>query len=210
MKGWISLHFSIFNVLKSKVKVIFLLSHCFPYVILISLIKNLSLTFNTQGIMKKIALIVAVLGFHILSAQKLNDKGLYVNGDEGSPLLANNELFNGILSQTKDGIKSDFTVKEGVIDGPASYFYASGKLMEVGTFTNGQKDQKWTRYNENGSVSAIAFYHVGKKTGTWVVFDDNGKKRFEMNYNDGQKTGVWTSWDENGAVASVKDYSKVN
>ncbi len=161
--------------------------------------------------MKKVVLIVlSTLGIGLLNAQKLNDKGLYINDSENSANLFNGELFNGVLSETKNGIKSEFTVKEGVIDGPASYFYASGKLMESGSFTKGQKDQKWTRYNENGTTSAIAFYTLGKKTGTWLVFDENGKKRFEMNYLNGEKTGIWTNWDENGSVASTKDYGQVN
>lgn len=161
--------------------------------------------------MKKIAIaVLSVLALSFGNAQVQNDKGLYVNAGENTPNLINGELFNGVIEKNENGIKSTFTVKEGVIDGPANYFYASGKLMETGTFTNGIKDQKWVRYNESGSVSAIAFYNLGKKTGTWLVYDESGKKRFEMNYNNGDKTGVWTSWDENGAVASTKDYGKLN
>jgi antitoxin component YwqK of YwqJK toxin-antitoxin module len=152
--------------------------------------------------MKKIVfLVLSVLGFALTQAQSLNDKGLYTDSE--------GELFNGTITQTKSDLKSEFQVKDGMVNGEARYFYASGKLMESGTFTKGQKDQKWVRYNENGTTSAIAFYSLGKKTGTWLVFDDTGKKRFEMNYTDGEKTGIWTSWDENGAVASTKDYSKV-
>jgi antitoxin component YwqK of YwqJK toxin-antitoxin module len=160
--------------------------------------------------MKNIVVVLAVLGFNFLNAQVLNDKGLYVNDSENTPNLVNGALFNGVIEKTENGIKSDFTVKEGVIDGPANYYYASGQVMEAGTFKNGQKDQKWTRYNENGSVSAVAFYNLGKKTGTWLVYDEKGNKRFEMNYSNGEKTGMWTSWDENGAVASTKDYGKLN
>lgn len=161
--------------------------------------------------MKKIVIVVlSVVAFSFVSAQKLNDKGLYINDSENSANLYHGELFNGIISETKNGIKSEFTVKEGVIEGEANYFFASGNLMEKGIFTNGQKDQKWIRFNENGTTSAIAFYNLGKKTGTWLVYDETGKKRFEMNYIDGEKTGVWTNWDENGTVASIKDYSKVN
>ena len=153
--------------------------------------------------MKKVVIVVlSVLSFGFLNAQTQNDKGLYIDSD--------GELFNGTISKTQNSIKSDFNVKEGVIDGEASYYYASGQLMEKGVFTKGQKDEKWTRYNENGTTSAIAFYNLGKKTGTWLVYDENGKKRFEMNYTDGEKTGVWTNWDENGTVASTKDYSHAN
>jgi len=152
--------------------------------------------------MKKVViLILSVLSFSFLSAQNLNDKGLYIDSD--------NELFNGTISKTQNGIKSDLNVKEGLIEGDATYYYASGKMMEKGAFTKGQKDQKWVRYNENGTVSAVAFYNLGKKTGTWLVYDEAGKKRFEMNYTDGEKTGIWTSWDENG-VTSTKDYSHAN
>jgi antitoxin component YwqK of YwqJK toxin-antitoxin module len=154
--------------------------------------------------MKTIGVVLLGIMLSVTSvyAQTLNDKGLYVDSD--------GELFNGTISQTQNNVKSDFTVKDGAITGEASYYYASGKLMETGSFVNGKKDQKWMRYTENGSVSAIAFYSLGKKTGTWLVFDDKNNKRFEMNYNNGEKTGVWTSWDENGMVANTKDYSQTN
>lgn len=153
--------------------------------------------------MKKLILSLAsllLLGFS--SAQTLNDKGLYIDGE--------GELFSGTISQEQNNTKSQFSVKEGVIEGEASYFYASGKLMESGYFTKGQKDQKWTRYSENGGIIAIGFYKLGKKDGTWLVFDESGKKRFEMTYADGQKSGVWTSWDEQGKELSKADYTKVN
>lgn len=149
--------------------------------------------------MKKLGLILlSVLSLNFLNAQTQNDKGLYIDS-EGN-------LFNGTIAKTENTVKTDFTVTEGVINGEATYYYASGNKMETGMFTNGQKDQKWTRFNENGTVSAIAFYNLGKKTGTWLVYDETGKKRFEMNYNNGEKTGTWTNWDENGAVASTKNY----
>ncbi|MDI1356046.1 MAG: toxin-antitoxin system YwqK family antitoxin [bacterium] len=153
--------------------------------------------------MKKLVLVVlALVGFSFLNAQVLNDKGLYIDSD--------GEAFNGTISKTTNGITSEFEVKEGVINGAATYFYASGNVMEKGMFTAGKKDLKWIRYTESGSIAAIAFYNLGKKAGTWLVYDESGKKRFEMNYTDGEKTGIWTSWDENGAVADTKDYSKVN
>jgi antitoxin component YwqK of YwqJK toxin-antitoxin module len=146
--------------------------------------------------------VLSVLSLSLLNAQTQNDKGFYIDSE--------GELFSGTITKTLDNIKSDFRVKEGVIAGNANYYYASGKLMESGTFTNGLKDQKWIRYNENGTTSAIAFYNLGKKTGTWLVYDEKGAKRFEMNYTDGTKSGVWTNWDESGAVFSTKDYTKVN
>jgi antitoxin component YwqK of YwqJK toxin-antitoxin module len=152
--------------------------------------------------MKTLALAFMCLVSLAASAQQLNDKGLYVNSE--------GDLFSGVITSHVNGNKSDITVKEGVVSGEATYYYASGNVMEKGIYTQGKKDQKWTRFNENGTVAAVAFYSLGNKSGTWMVYDEQGKKRFEMNYDNGQKTGVWTSWDENGAIASTKDYSKVN
>lgn len=152
--------------------------------------------------MKKLSFILAVIVSLGVNAQQLNDKGLYITSD--------NELFSGEITALNNGVKSKISIKEGVVNGEATYYYASGKIMESGTFTNGKKDQKWTRYTESGIPSAIAFYTLGKKSGTWLVYDDQGKKRFEMNYTDGEKTGTWTNWDENGLVIQTKDYSIKN
>ncbi len=143
--------------------------------------------------------LVIVLSLTSLQAQQIDERGLYVNN--------NNQLFNGVFMSHVGDIKFKVTVKEGVICGEADYFYPSGKIMETGFFTKGKKDQKWTRFNENGTTAAISFYNMGKKSGTWLVFDNEGKKRFEMQYENGEKTGVWTNWDEHGMVVNSKSYS---
>ncbi|MDZ4665415.1 MAG: hypothetical protein SGJ15_11095 [Bacteroidota bacterium] len=136
------------------------------------------------------------------NAQSLNEKGLYIDS-EGN-------LFSGAITAMNNNVKSEMEVKDGVINGKATYFFASGKIMEAGMMTSGMKDGQWTRYNESGITSAIGFYSAGKKSGTWIVYDEAGKKRMEMNYSNGEKAGTWTSWDENGAVASTKSYGGAN
>jgi len=148
---------------------------------------------------KLIYILAAVLSLNFLSAQQINEKGLYVT--------ENGDLYNGVLFSHLADIKFKVTINKGVVSGEADYFYASGKLMETGMFKEGKKDDKWTRYNENGSIAGIGFYSLGKKTGTWLVYDDTGKKRFEMTYANGEKTGVWTNWDENGVVVNTKNYN---
>jgi antitoxin component YwqK of YwqJK toxin-antitoxin module len=146
-----------------------------------------------------------LLGFLVsvsVSAQHLNEKGLYVNED--------GTVFNGsVISEDRSGRK-DLAVANGMLQGTALYYNVSGTLIESGTFDKGLKHGKWTRYFENGLVSAIGFYSLGNKSGTWLVFDESGKKRFEFSYQNGLKSGTWTNWDENGAIVSVKDYSQAN
>lgn len=149
--------------------------------------------------MKKIVLsLVTLVVISGLNAQQLNEKGLYIDSENG--------LFTGTISSVNNSVKSELAVKDGVISGTANYYYSNGNIKESGVFENGLKDDQWTLYTENGNIEAIAFYNLGKKTGTWIVYDETGKKRFEMSYIDGDKTGVWTNWDSEGTVVSTKSY----
>ncbi len=151
--------------------------------------------------MKKIVLVLMVLMVSKLSyAQKQNEKGLYI--DE------NGQLLSAVISSVNNGVKSELTVVNGIIEGEAKYYAANGQVLETGSFSNGLKNDKWIRYNANNTVSAVAFYNIGKKHGTWLVFDEKGIKRMEMNYNNGDKTGVWFTYDEAGALVSSKDYTQ--
>lgn len=152
--------------------------------------------------MKKLIALCFLFLVTAANAQTLNEKGLYTDS-EGN-------LFSGVITAMNNGVKSEMEVKDGIIAGKATYFFASGKVMETGMMLNGAKDGQWTRFSEAGLTSAIGFYSAGKKSGTWVVFDESGKKRMEMNYSNGEKSGTWTSWDENGAIASTKTYGGAN
>jgi antitoxin component YwqK of YwqJK toxin-antitoxin module len=155
--------------------------------------------------MKKLSVILGLLLLTVLvKAQvKQNENGLYANVD-GS-------LYTGVLETEENGVKkSVFAVQNGEINGEAKYYYASGKLLEIGSFEKGNKNGKWIRYNEAGLIIGIASYNLGKKDGTWIVWDDHGKKRFEMNYKMGEKTGIWFNWDENGQLLSQKDFGQMN
>ena len=152
--------------------------------------------------MKNLILICFFFLVGAVNAQSLNEKGLYIDS-EGN-------LFSGAITSMNNDVRSEMEVKNGVISGKATYFFASGKIMEAGMMANGMKDGQWTRYNETGLTSAVGFYSAGKKSGTWTVFDEAGKNRMEMNYSNGEKAGTWTSWDESGAIASTKNYGGAN
>lgn len=151
--------------------------------------------------MKQVIIVVAFSLLGLMGyAQKQNDKGLYVDND--------GKLLSAVISSLNNGIRSELTILNGVAEGAANYYDEAGNLIESGSFTNGQKHDKWIRYNANKSVSAIAFYNAGKKHGTWSVFDENGIKRMEMTYANGEKTGIWYTFDENGTIASSKSYER--
>ena len=155
--------------------------------------------------MKKAGMILGVLILLAGGAKAqvaLNDKGLYQDKD--------GVLFNGVMETMENGRKAILEIKDGKLNGEAKYYYASGKVMETGSFAEGQKTNEWTRYNEAGVTVGLAVFNAGKKDGTWIVWNDEGKKIYEMHYHNGEKTGTWYNWDANGQLLSSKDFGAGN
>lgn len=56
----------------------------------------------------------------------------------------NNNLYTGTYTSTDENgaKKSTLEIKEGKAHGVVTYFYASGKVMEKGSFVNGEKNRR--------------------------------------------------------------------
>ncbi|HXB39667.1 MAG TPA: hypothetical protein VNZ49_03945 [Bacteroidia bacterium] len=155
--------------------------------------------------MKNLSLILGVLILLAIGAKAqvtLNEKGLYQDKDGA--------LYTGVLETTENNQKCVIEVRDGYANGEAKYYYASGKLMEIGFFENGLKNGKWLRYNESGIAVGLALFTAGKKNGTCLVWDDKGRKLFEMHYANGEKTGTWFNWDDKGVLIGSKDFGNAN
>jgi len=73
-------------------------------------------------------------------------------------------------------VKSEATVKNNVLDGPAVTYYESGRKMSEANYRAGVLDGKSTAWYESGARKA------------------------EAEYRDGVLDGTSTSWSESGAV----------
>jgi antitoxin component YwqK of YwqJK toxin-antitoxin module len=123
----------------------------------------------------------------------------------------NGELFSGqYFSYFENGSKkSSLSISDGMINGAVTYFFADGKIMETGNYSNNEKDGAWIRWDSEGNKTAEAFFVSGKKNGLWMVWDSKGIKRYEMTYVMGEKTGIWYMWDENGKLIGEKNYGSI-
>ena len=151
--------------------------------------------------MKNIALnLLFLLSFSITKAQ-------ITKSSEGFYTDASGNLFTGLVEQKMEN-ESKFTLQilNGKEEGEANYFYASGKIMEKGNFSEGKKSEEWKRYSENGNLIGMGIYLNGKKNGNWLVWDDKGNKLFEMNYENGEKSGTWQQWDVAGNLVNETVY----
>lgn len=154
--------------------------------------------------MKKLLVIASMAIGIFANAQTIkSEDGLYK--EDG-------QLYSGPLVVTNsDGSKkSEATVKDGALDGKATYFYENGEVMEQGNYIAGAKAGLWIRYNTAGIKISEGSYNNGKKNGTWIVYDDNGNKVFQMAYKDGEKTGTWEQLDGHGVVIKTMSYGNLN
>ena len=102
----------------------------------------------------------------------------------------------------KTVLKSELTVEGRGPNRSSQLLLYFRKTDGSGTFTNGAKDMKMDRYNENGTVSAIAFYNLGKNRHR-LVYDEKATNVLKWITTTARKAGVWTSWDS-GAVAGTR------
>jgi antitoxin component YwqK of YwqJK toxin-antitoxin module len=82
-------------------------------------------------------------------------------------------------------------------------FYPSGKVRTEATVRNGLLDGPATMFYENGAKMSEANYRAGLLDGQSLSFYENGSKKAQPEYKDGTLHGWSWQWQENGAVMSV-------
>jgi hypothetical protein len=118
------------------------------------------------------------------------------------------------LPEEKLAVRAWYKDRECKIeDGLETVYYTNGQLQSTGSYINGQKEEIWLRYHENGKIWDSTFYtkgHIQGKSLGWseegllvdsISGDGRGNKRETHWYPNG---GIW--WQGNIA----NDTTKVN
>ena len=101
-------------------------------------------------------------------------------GETMSDLIWNNGLYY------KKGSKTPF---DGIVTGEIN-----------GSFINGKKHGKWTRYYNNGRMFSISNYYLGVKNGNFITFSENGQFIEKGKYKNNLEDGLWLRFFENGKI----------
>jgi len=106
-------------------------------------------------------------------------------------------------------------------EGPAYYYYPSGKIRQIINYRNGKKQDISMVYDENGTVITIEEYyndrmstreHInrvnekGEKHGPWKTFYPDGKLKEEEFYKNGVLDGTSRQLSEKGNFISGRTY----
>ncbi len=82
-------------------------------------------------------------------------------------------------------VRSEATIRNNVVDGPAVMYYESGKKMSEAHYTSGVLDGKSTAYYESGARKAEAEYKNGVLDGASTSWAENGAVRSQVRFEAG-------------------------
>lgn len=124
----------------------------------------------------------------------------------------------------EDGsIMEEFTVHNGIKNGPFKDYYQNGQIATEGNFHNNRMDGKWNSYYENGNMLSRGIYDDGElvdmdawdensvqviKNGTGTAirkYPDNTNDS-QVSYKNSKAHGLWIMWHENGQKLSQHNY----
>ena len=86
-------------------------------------------------------------------------------------------------------IMTEATVRNGMLDGPATMFYESGTKMSEANYRAGLLDGKSVSYYQNGRMKSIAIYKDGYLNGPSVEWSETGLVIAEVNFELGKVVG---------------------
>jgi hypothetical protein len=74
------------------------------------------------------------------------------------------------------------------------------KLIETGTFLNGQKDGEWKSYSKEGTLIKTIHYSNGVLNGEVLFNYSSGKKKLSGNFSNGLKNGYWAFYSQEDKI----------
>jgi antitoxin component YwqK of YwqJK toxin-antitoxin module len=108
-----------------------------------------------------------------------------------------------VLYKDSDRIKSEYTIRNGILNGEATTWYSNGRLKRKGFYKDGQMSGSWLFWDEQGRKIMEAHYKGNNLDGSYTSLYENGKIRVAGNFSDEKRTGQWKQYNENGQVIQL-------
>lgn len=116
-----------------------------------------------------------------------------------------------ITAACKEEIKEEKKAPENLIsikNGVFTQYYPGKKHIKFqgAQDDKGNRNGKWSFYNENGLELSTTMYDHGKKHGHSIVKYPNGAIFYLGEYFQDKKVGVWRTYDQAGKLMEEKDF----
>lgn len=102
-----------------------------------------------------------------------------------------------------DVVENEYTLKNGMIDGPIKSYYQNGNLKKTGFYIKGIASGKFQEFNESGELTAEYYMENDELNGPYTTYFQ-GKKAISLNFQNGKENGPYEEKiynDKTGALA---------
>jgi len=84
----------------------------------------------------------------------------------------------------------------------------NNKVIETGTFLNGEKDGEWKSYSTEGTLIKVIHYSNGVLNGDLIFNYNNGKKKLSGSFSTGLKNGPWAFYTDESKLQWDATYNQ--
>ena len=99
--------------------------------------------------------------------------------------------------------KEQFSIENGILEGPYSRFYDNGRLREEGNFSKGKMQGIIYYYYPNGQLKRITNYQFGIKNGEMVEYWSNGMMFAQFLFKNDRENGKQIIYSRTGNINYV-------
>ena len=96
--------------------------------------------------------------------------------------------------------KEQFSIENGILEGPYSRFYDNGRLREEGNFSKGKMQGIIYYYYPNGQLKRITNYQFGIKNGEMVEYWSNGMMFAQFLFKNDLENGKQIIYSRTGGI----------
>lgn len=94
--------------------------------------------------------------------------------------------------------QSEYTLKNGKLNGKLVSYYSNGNTKIAGTYINGEKSGAFKEYSENGELEFEYSMKSGEFNGGFKTYFNNGQLKKMGSFLNGKENGKFTEYDEQG------------
>ena len=105
------------------------------------------------------------------------------------------------------GLYQEGEYRDGLREGPFTYFYPSGVKRGEGQYSGGKQEGLYTSWFENGRLRLKRSYSNGERDGPGELYYENGQLYQRGSYSNGERDGPYEIYHENGQLESKGFYS---
>lgn len=104
-------------------------------------------------------------------------------------------------------------ISEGIVDeagnsnGPWKIYFADGKIMAEGAYSDNRRTGTWKFYNMEGKVEQTGNYNNGRPDGLWKWYYKNGSVLREEEYFQGERDGIYIEYSPDSEIIAEGQYA---